>query len=512
MTARMLLAQRRPRETCCGSWPQRAESRSVAKLESELDDIEPDFLDTLMDPANWGTARSLITAMASDGVDLSDEGAVSQWIASFDARQIPGGPAAEEAEATRLAMTPRGLPQSRKPSVCRTGCPPSGCPATRNSPPPPGRAACWPAPGPWRCRAEGRELTADGDLVPADLAAAAQLLGVEVPSGAVRLGEVPGLCRAWDLACCAYLADVDGEVARTGEAIDDWPDGDDDAVLDVWAAAFGYLCGRSLAMEGIDDESAGALSLDGAGAALAMTLFLARGEGLTRSKCRSLANEVATGELSPARARKVLDAWNLAHGGEMADLLLDRCADHGAVEFDGDVVRATPLGMWQMCEELADVVEIPVLPPLEVVAAADLVAFGLEAGEAELARERQAWLAGRQGADAARALLAVAAHGGPGERMMGTSLAMAVGVAAEPVWREALGDVGLAAYAKLALNEIAGRDPALDPLPGCASGTPRDRLDARRRNHGYVRCPGRCALRGGAQQVRSAGTRNRCSN
>jgi hypothetical protein len=439
--------------------------RSVARLERELDEIEPVFLDTLMDPAGWGMARSITTAMAADGVDLSDESAVSQWIASYNAHQDLGEPGEEDlfgddAERAAAIKDAFGLPD-RLPAV---RLPEDGAlaSAARES----RLLASARALAAW---ADGRELTADGDLVPADLAAAAQLLGIEVPSGAARLGEVPGLRQAWDLACCVYLADHDGQVARAGEARDDWPDGDDDAVLDVWAAAFGHLCGHSLAIDGQDDDLAAELSLDGAGAGLVMALFLARGEGMPRSECRSLAHELAAGELSPARARKARDAWNLAHG-EMADLLLGRCRDHGAVEFDGDVVRLTPLAMWQMCEQLADIVEIPVLPPPAEMTAADLVAFGLEADSDELARERQAWLAGRPAADAARELLGVAAHGGPGERMMGASLAAAVGAAAGPLWREALGDPALAAYAKIALNEIAGRDPALDPLPGLEVG------------------------------------------
>jgi hypothetical protein len=440
--------------------------RSVARLERELDEIEPVFLDTLMDPANWGMARSISTAMASDGVDLSDESAVSQWIASYNALQVLGEPGEEEdlfgddAERAAAIKEAFGLPD-RLPAV-RLPEDAALASAARES----RLLASARALAAW---ADGRELTADGDLVPADLAAAAQLLGIEVPSGAARLGEVPGLRQAWDLACCVYLADNDGQVARAGEALDDWPDGDDDAVLDIWAAAFGHLCGHSLAIDGQDDDLAAELLLDGAGAGLVMALFLARGEGMPRSECRSLAHELATGELSPARARKARDAWNRAHG-EMADLLLGRCRDHGAAEFDGDVVRLTPLALWQMCEQLADILEIPVLPPPAEMTAADLVAFGLEADSDELARERQAWLAGRPAADAARELLGVAAHGGPGERMMGASLAAAVGAAAEPSWRDALGDAALAAYARIALNEIAGHDPALDPLPGLEVG------------------------------------------
>jgi hypothetical protein len=54
--------------------------------------------------------------------------------------------------------------------------------------------------------------------------------------------------------------------------------------------------------------------------------------------------------------------------------------------------------------------------------------------------------------------------------MIGASLAASVGAAAEPAWRDLLGHPALASYAKLALNQIAGRDPAADPLPGLQPG------------------------------------------
>jgi len=63
---------------------------SVAELQSELDEIEPGFADAVMDPARWGLARSVMHAMASDGVDIGDESAVDRWIAIHNARQQLG--------------------------------------------------------------------------------------------------------------------------------------------------------------------------------------------------------------------------------------------------------------------------------------------------------------------------------------------------------------------------------------------------------------------------------------
>ena len=54
-------------------------------LERELDEIEPVFADEVTDPANWGPARTAVQAMYRDGVDLSDNAAVNQWIARQNA-------------------------------------------------------------------------------------------------------------------------------------------------------------------------------------------------------------------------------------------------------------------------------------------------------------------------------------------------------------------------------------------------------------------------------------------
>src|ERR1700730_1556348 len=58
----------------------------VRTLERELDRIAPRFADAVMDPSNWGMARSYVRAMVADGVDLDDQAAVDGWIAANNTR------------------------------------------------------------------------------------------------------------------------------------------------------------------------------------------------------------------------------------------------------------------------------------------------------------------------------------------------------------------------------------------------------------------------------------------
>ena len=120
-------------------------------------------------------------------------------------------------------------------------------------------------------------------------------------------------------------------------------------------------------------------------------------------------------------------------------------------------------------EELTGEVDLPLLPAPAEMTAKDLVEFCAEGAESEIDREREAWLATRPAEQAVRELLRVA-ESGCGERMIGASLAASIGAAGEPAWRDVLGHPELRPYAKLALNQIAGHDPASDPLPGMEVG------------------------------------------
>jgi hypothetical protein len=131
------------------------------------------------------------------------------------------------------------------------------------------------------------------------------------------------------------------------------------------------------------------------------------------------------------------------------------------------VARLTPLGMWAMREQLLDEgVEIPLLPPVGEMTAADLVAAAESVDEAEAAAETAAWLELRTPDAAASELLAVAASGGVVERMLAVAAVNRLGAAAEPAWRDSLSRPELRPYAKIALTEIAGGSPGFTMQAG----------------------------------------------
>ena len=447
--------------------------QSAAALQGELDELEPGFPDAVIDPGRWGMARAFTQAMAEDGVNFGDQDAVADWITRHNTRQAglaededPFGDDDDDEDGyftddyvdfKEAFGLPDRLPALRLPPIAELARAARGSVLLATA----RELAVW--------AGAGRKLTGDGELSPADAAAAARLLGIDIPAGPAGTGDIPALRQLWHLARCVWFLDDDsGTRAEPGDALGEWPDGDDEEVLGVWSEAFAHLVGHSLGVNDQDGAFA-ELSLGGVAGGLVMALFLAGDEGMPRGECRDLVREMATAELGGAPARKTWAAWTRAHG-DMADVLLDRLAGHGAAELDGDVARLTPLGMWQMRAELADITEIPLLPPVGEMTAADLVEFGISASEAGLERERQAWLATRPAADAARELLLVAAGGSAAERMIAASLATSAGTAAEPAWREVLDHPALGAYARLGLNQIAGHDPAADPLPGLQVG------------------------------------------
>ena len=83
--------------------------------------------------------------------------------------------------------------------------------------------------------------------------------------------------------------------------------------------------------------------------------------------------------------------------------------------------------------------------------AVDVLALAAHVDDGELADEVGAWLVGRDPENAARELLHFAAVGGPLDRMLVSAILAMIGPAAEPAWREVLGNPELTGYAKSAL-------------------------------------------------------------
>jgi hypothetical protein len=455
---------------------------ATRELERELDGIVPRFADAVMDPANWGTARSFVQAMAAEGVDLGDQAAVDRWIAAYNARVDPVGGMLGPGEEYEFGRgeeyedddedvdfkTAFGLPDR---------LPPMRLPAEAELA---GMARGTPMLGQLRTLAAwlgtGRAVTENGELVGDDAAEAATALGLGLPDLPVigRIRDVPRLDYLWRLALDAEFIELDEDETHAvpGEVAQAWQDGDDDEVLDIWEMLFALVMGTLDIVAELDPRRSSELDFFGQGAALAVMLFLARPDGLPVAEVSEVIRSSAVDELEPARAAKTWQSWVRAHG-DPARLLLDQMVAVGAVQIaggeDDDLARLTPLGMAAIRTQLADSgVEVPLLPPTEEMTAADLIAMAAAASEEEFEAETAAWLAHRTTESAARELLSVAAESDPASRVLAVAVVTELGAPAEPAWRDVLSQRELRGYAKATLATLAvdDGDPATDMPPG----------------------------------------------
>jgi hypothetical protein len=455
---------------------------ATRELERELDGIVPRFADAVMDPANWGTARSFVQAMAAEGVDLGDQAAVDRWIAAYNARVDPVGGMLGPGEEYEFGRgeeyedddedvdfkTAFGLPDR---------LPPMRLPAEAELA---GMARGTPMLGQLRTLAAwlgtGRAVTENGELVGDDAAEAATALGLGLPDLPVigRIRDVPRLDYLWRLALDAEFIELDEDETHAvpGEVAQAWQDGDDDDVLDIWEMLFALVMGTLDIVAELDPRRSSELDFFGQGAALAVMLFLARPDGLPVAEVSEVIRSSAVDELEPARAAKTWQSWVRAHG-DPARLLLDQMVAVGAVQIaggeDDDLARLTPLGMAAIRTQLADSgVEVPLLPPTEEMTAADLIAMAAAASEEEFEAETAAWLAHRTTESAARELLSVAAESDPASRVLAVAVVTELGAPAEPAWRDVLSQRELRGYAKATLATLAvdDGDPATDMPPG----------------------------------------------
>jgi hypothetical protein len=423
-------------------------------LERELDEVAPRFTEAMMDPANWGMAGSLVHAMAAEGVDLDDQAAVNRWIDRYNAH-LAGAGDGEDDDLVDLKEA-FGLPDQMAP--VRLPEPGELAALARRSPLMAQlRKLAW-----WL--GAGRPVTEDEELASGDAAEAAAELGIDV-------ARLPYL---WWMALDAVFIDLDEDQTNAvpGESAHAWDEGDEDEVLDIWEMVFGLVIGDTLeAAAALDPDRSEELDFSGHGAALAVTLFLARPDGLPVAEVSEVIRAAATDELPPAQAEETWQSWVREHG-DPARLLLDLMAEHHAIQIDdagdGPVARLTPLGLAAVREQLVESgVEIPLLPDAEHMTAAQLISLAASASEEEFTAETAAWMSYRTAEPAARELLAVAAASDPASRILAVGVVITeIGAPAEPVWREALDRIELRAYAKGALAALAGGDPAVASPPG----------------------------------------------
>jgi len=439
---------------------------ATRKLERELDRIAPQFADAVMDPANWGMARSFVQAMVADGVDMSDQAAVDRWIAEYNTRVDPAGAGfdpGEEYEDDGEGINfkdafglPDQLPPMRLPAEAELAGMARGVPMI-------GQLQALTA---WL--GTGRAVTENAELAggAAAEAAAALDLGAADPPAVGRMRDVPRLDYLWRLALDAEFIELDEDETRAipGEVAQAWQGGDDDEVLDIWEMMFALVMGTLDVVASLDPRRSSELDFLGQGAALAVMLFLARPDGLPVAEVSEVIRSAAVDELAPAQAEKIWQSWVRAHG-DPARLLLDQMVAVGAVRIsdseDGDVARLTPLGLAAMRTQFGDSeVEVPLLPPAEEMTAADLIAMAEGASEEEFQAETAAWLTYRTPESAARELLSVAVESDPASRVLAVAVVTELGAPAEPVWRDMLGQRELRGYAKATLATLAGCDPA----------------------------------------------------
>src|SRR6266702_3766642 len=423
-------------------------------LERELDEVAPRFTEAMMDPSNWGMAGSLVRAMAADGVDLDDQAAVDRWISRYNAHLAGVGDGEDDEDDDLVDLKEAfGLPDQMAPVRL----------------PEPGELAALARRAPLMAQLRklawwlgaGRAVTEDEELASGDAAEAAAELGLDVE----RLQSL------WWLALDAEFIELDEDEAHAvpGGSAHVWDEGDDDEVLDIWEMVFDLVVGDALDdAASLDPERSDELDFSGHGAALVVTLFLARPDGFSVADISELIRVSATAELPPAQAEKAWQSWVSAHG-DPARLLLDLLTGLQAIEVadaeDGPEARLTPLGLAGVRAQLVESgVEIPLLPDAEHMTAAQLIAMAEYASEEEFTTETAAWLSYRIAEPAVRALLAVAAASDPASRILAVGIVITeIGALAEPVWREVLGQAELRAYAKAALITLSGDDPAAAP-------------------------------------------------
>ncbi|MFC4856447.1 hypothetical protein [Actinophytocola glycyrrhizae] len=279
---------------------------------------------------------------------------------------------------------------------------------------------------------ERRAVTEEGDLTEPDAAEAAELLGVTPAE----------LLLCWEAALATDLVVVSADEGEADANPDLWPTGDDREDVGTWIAAFT----QTLPSLEIDAELVGEVDLDFAAlGSLVLPMFLARSLGVPVAELRGMAHDIATEHLEDDA---VWDAWVAAHG-DPADALLTRLVQHRAVGMDDEVALLTPLGLLAMREELVEGgIEIPLVPPLPDMTAADLLSAVGGLTEDELTELTDAWLA-HAGEQAAAELLAAAAEAHPEARVHATTV---LGDVSGTPWESALDNVALRPYALAALD------------------------------------------------------------
>ncbi|MGP4021279.1 hypothetical protein [Saccharopolyspora sp. 5N708] len=428
----------------------RLSAQQVSGLHRKVDEIEPRFAEIVMDPANWGFGRRVGQAMAADGIDPTDEAEVARWIDEHGA-----GPFAEPVGLREALGLPDQLPPLRLPPDEELAAQARQSSLLDRAK----RLARW---------ADGRPLV-DGEPDAADAIAAAEVFGVRVPESVTELTDIPELRGLWDLAVDLGFVEVGPSTAALGPTAGDWPDGGDEAVLDVWADALGVLT------DDIFQDDVTELDLSDVASVAMVSLFLSRNEGIPLVELREMIEDIVADEFAPEGA---WESWVETYG-DPADRLVGILADLGAAYASDGIARLTPLGQFAFAGALTEGgVEVRLLPPVDEMTAFDLVDFAKGATDDELATETEAWFAARGAVAGTDELLTSAAAGDAEDRMIAIAIAGPVAASAPQRWRQALDEPALRPYAKLTLYQLDPGEPELESTVSDAAWLLTDMLGA----------------------------------
>ncbi|GAA2100303.1 hypothetical protein [Actinomadura alba] len=409
------------------------------RLRERLADIEPEFADAMEaaeELEQESAAEMLDELMLADGVDPDDEAAVRRWSEEFSALS-------EEEQISRFSELMLPAEQAVVGPV-RLAPPRELAARARDS----GLTERLRGLAAWVAEREIPVPAEDGDLPKEHADAAAGELKPAVTSA--------GVTRLWHAAVAAGAVLAEDGRARPGPALAAFEQGDEEAVLVAWLAAFDAAV--TLAHEPGDETFVSEVvrkDLPG----LLIHLY-ERPEPVPAHELLDVlfAHIEETYEISDVATLETT-------GGHAFTLAMEDLADWGVVETDErDGHTLTPLGVWAVRELLlADGYRAPLVGDLAEASAAELLEGLVDHGEDTADEEIGLWLARREPADAAAELVAVMRDGTAGVRNLAAAVLHQAGPAAEPVVRRALEEPDTRPYAALWLHAHGDDEIELSP-------------------------------------------------
>jgi hypothetical protein len=462
-----------------------------AALRATLDRLAPRFAAAMDDPSRHGLAKSFFGLLQAGGVDLTDQDAVSDFVARFnqlpeDARKqllpLPG----EEPELVEL-------PPVRLPSQDELAPAAEATPAIERL----RRFIAWVGEG----SGNGRKLTQKGRLTLADGKALVELLGTGDRTDPVigdtafktrSSAELPGVAITFAWARAAGLVRVvHGRVVpvKRNQALLDRP-------LDLWSRALEGL--RQLGPDILGDAMLGSFLAEDLDS-LVPAVLLAMYDGDEPLQLRALAdvawNDVRGTYDLAGQPSPVTSTWRWMVASEL-DLVLQHLELLNAVErvpagilpepdldldvelpiatrylLGGDAMletgfRLTVLGTWGANRLFRDLgIDAPVIGDLAATDAATLLERCADYNEADCQTEFEGWCQARGGEAAAAELVALlSVTDDLGTRMLGFQALGAAGEAGVDAVRSIVDDPDLRPYAIMWLVDRGHeKQEAVDP-------------------------------------------------